>query len=85
MVAPLIGDSNETVIVLSGLTCRGLIDTGSMVTTVCESLFESVVPRPELLNLSDFSLDIVGANDSTVPYIGYCLLELAVPIIGHMS
>ena len=56
-----------------------------MVTTVCESLFASIIPRPELLNLSDFSLDIIAVNDSTVPYIGYCLLELAIPIIGIPS
>lgn len=36
-------------------------------------------PRPELHNLSDLS--VLGANDTSVPYIGYVVLDISVPFI----
>jgi hypothetical protein len=50
-----------------------------MITTASESFYKSLSPCPELCSLKDFALDISGANDVKVPYIGYCLLDISVP------
>jgi hypothetical protein len=42
-----------------------------MVTLISESFYNSLEPKPELLDISDFILDIVGANGSNIPYRGY--------------
>lgn len=75
----MVGHSNQSEIIVNGHHCQALIDSGSMVTTVSESFFNSLVPPPELLTLEDFALDISGANDSKLPYKGYSLLSLSVP------
>ena len=64
---------------LDGQRCSALIDTGSMVTTLSEAHFNSLDPKPELLQLSDFALEITGANDSSVPYLGYSLINISIP------
>jgi hypothetical protein len=48
-----------------------------MVTTVSQSLFESLTPSQDLHSLEEF--DISGANDAKVPYKGYDLLDLSIP------
>lgn len=59
--------------------CQALIDTGSMIPSVSNSLYKSLTPTPGLSSLTDFALDISGSNDVKVPYIGYCLLDISVP------
>lgn len=61
---------------------KGLIDTGSMVTTINEDLFNSFEPKPPLLPLEDFELSITAANGSNITYIGYVELSISVPSIG---
>ncbi|XP_053375743.1 uncharacterized protein LOC123535477 isoform X2 [Mercenaria mercenaria] len=50
-----------------------------MVTTLSQSSFSSLVPKPQLHALSDFSLDITGANGSKVHYVGYSVLDISIP------
>ena len=67
----MIGSVNESYIFINGQKCTALIDAGSVVTTICEEFYNSMNPRPELRNMSDFELNIAGASGSSIPYLGY--------------
>lgn len=58
---------------ISGVKTVGLIDTGSMVTSISESFYDSMNPQPPLLDLKDFnlSLTVLGATGNQLPYKGY--------------
>lgn len=74
---PIVGMHNVTGVSLNGCHCDALLDTGSMVSTLCESFYRSMVPMPELLDFAQ--LDIKSACDSSVPYSGFAMVELSVP------
>lgn len=76
---PLIGSANETSVFINGTLTKCLLDTGSMITTISESFFRSLDPKPTLCQLADFSLDITGANGSKLPYLGYSVLDVSFP------
>jgi hypothetical protein len=52
-----------------------------MVTLILESFYNSLEPKPELLDISDFKLDIVGASGSKIPYKGYIEGDVFIPYI----
>ena len=64
---------------LDGKPCKALLDTGSMITTISQSYFQSMDPKHTLESLTDFSLDIRGANGAEVSYLGYVVLDLSIP------
>lgn len=76
---PLVGSANESHVSINGTLTKCLIDTGSMISTIGKSFFYSLDPHPVLCQLSDFSLDITGANGSKVPYLGYSVLDISFP------
>ena len=78
----MIGPENEGFINISGTDTRGLIDTGSMVSSVSESFYNELNPRPVLRDLSDFNLSITAANGQGIPYIGYILTTVSVSHFG---
>lgn len=82
---PLVGHSNISEVSVNGKSYSALIDSGSMVTTASESFFKGLGPSCKLLCLEDFALDISGANDTKIPYMGYTLLELTVPSLETSS
>ena len=57
---------------ISGVTTVRLIDTGSMVTSISESFYDSMNPQLPLLDLKDFnlSLTVLGATGKGV--VGWC-------------
>ena len=65
--------------------CSALLDTGSMITTISHSFYENLDPRPILQNLTDFSLDLKGANGANIPYQGYVILDIAIPSSDSLS
>lgn len=73
----IIGLHNVTSVTLDGVCCDALLDTGSMVSTLCESFYRSIVPMPVLCDF--FESDIKSACDSSIPYIGFAMIELSVP------
>lgn len=74
---PLVGVANETQMLINGTTTTCQVDSGSMVNTVSQSFFSTLSPTPRLLQISDTSVQ--GANDSSIPYVGYSVLDIAVP------
>ena len=65
----LVGDSNKSTIFLNGKSFDALIDSGAMISTICESAARSV--SSEILPLDDFGLSITVADGSKLDYIGY--------------
>ena len=57
----------------------GLIDSGSSVTTICESFFDSLECQPLLRDINDFGVSVVAADGSPVPYKGYIEADISVP------
>lgn len=77
----MIGESNVSQIVIEGIETKGLIDTGSMVTTITEQFYNNMEPRPELLPLEDFDLEITAANGTNIPYLGYIEVSIVFPFL----
>ena len=79
----MIGRTDESTVIIDGLSIRALLDTGSDITTVSDTCYNSMDPRPELRSMSDFKLNIAGASGSSIPYTGYFEAEVCVPQIEH--
>ena len=54
-----------------------------MVTTICEEFYNSINPRPELRDMSNFYLNITGASGSSIPYIDYIEAQVSMSDIDH--
>lgn len=65
----IVGSANESVIYINGMETSGLIDTGSMVSSISEKFYNSWTPLPQLHAISDFGLQIQSANGDELPYI----------------
>ena len=69
--ARIIGEENLTDIELNGKTTKALIDSGSVVSTISESLYRNLPDKPQLHNMTDFGIIIETANGTSLPYLGY--------------
>ena len=74
----MIGSSNVTDIIVNGKDTKGLVDTGSMVTTVGLEFLNSLSPTPEIRPLEDFELDVKCASGQSLPYLGYAEVDIGV-------
>lgn len=84
----MIGESNEVQVILNGERMNALLDSGSMITTLSEKKYKSLLDKPELRELSALGLQISVADGSILQYKGFieCTmklldLELFVPIV----
>lgn len=82
------GESNEVQVILNGERMNALLDSGSMITTLSEKKYKSLLDKPELRELSALGLQISVADGSILQYKGFieCTmklldLELFVPIV----
>jgi hypothetical protein len=50
---------------------KGLIDTGSQITTVTKEFHSSLTPKPEMKSLEVFKLEVSVVNGDKLPYLGY--------------
>ena len=78
----MIGHSNESKVKVCDKETICLIDSGSMVTTISEKFYNSLQNKPELHDITEFQLDVYGANGGSLPYIGYVEAKVEVP---HMN
>lgn len=85
LLSRLVGDANESEIIIENRKTKALIDSGSMVTCISEEFYNTLDPVPELLNISDFGLEITSASGSKIPYKGYVEIEISVPCLGNFS
>ena len=78
----IVGSSNEGEIFVNGLKTSGLIDTGSMITSVSEQFYNSMDPVPELHDLDEFGLSVQGATGKELSFKGYVEAEISVPFLS---
>ena len=71
LMSGMIGSIHKSFIFINGQKCIALIDTGSVITTVCEDFYNKFIPRPELRDMSDFDLNITGVSGYSITYLGY--------------
>ena len=72
----LIGEPNESTVELEGVELTALIDSGSQLTTITESMAKTL--ELEIHSLKRF-LDIEGTGGIQVPYKGYVEAHLRIP------
>lgn len=75
----LVGKGNESDIIIEGSHTRGLIDTGSMISSISEAFLSTLDPVPEIHTLDELGLEVNTANGQSLPYSGYVEIELSVP------
>ena len=85
MLDRIVGSANESEILINGVKTSGLIDTGSMVTSVSEEFYKSLKPLPQLHLITEFVLEAQGANGDKSPYKGYIEAEISVPFFTNSS
>ena len=75
----LIGDTNETKVVLEGVNCTSLIDSGAQVSSITEQLAHTleleIKPLKKLVRIE-------GVGGYSVPYLGYCEATLKIPEVA---
>ena len=81
----LVGEANESLVTVCGVETKGLIDSGSMVTSVSESFYRSLEPQPELHELSEFGLTVKSATDTELPFIGCIEADISVPFLSNFD
>ncbi|KAL6470581.1 hypothetical protein MHYP_G00217000 [Metynnis hypsauchen] len=72
---PLIGPTNEGEVIVNGIKCKALIDSGSQVTTITEEFWRR---HPELRSqkLQPTAIPIEGAGGQQVPHLGILHIDL---------
>ena len=74
----LVGEANEAKVIVEGVECTGLIDSGSQVFTVNENFYRekfSSIPLQPIRNI----LKIECAAGQHLPYAGYIEAEIEIP------
>ncbi|CAC5380196.1 unnamed protein product [Mytilus coruscus] len=70
--------SPETEIVVENQSVIALIDTGSQVSTVTETYFNTLLQKKPILHDITKWMKVTGANDLPIPYLGYIELNISV-------
>ena len=58
----MVGSSNEAEVEINGCKCKALVDSGSMISTISESVLKNLNPVPEILSLKNFLLSVSVAS-----------------------
>lgn len=78
----LVGTKCTAQVIIEGHKANCLLDTGSQVTTIPLSFFQTHLSHYSLKSLDDLldvELQVEGANGEAVPYLGYVELNLTFP------
>ena len=79
----MIGEANETEILVCGKNVSALIDTGAMVSSMSEEFYNTIEPKPVLHQLTEFQFDVFAADGQKLPYIGYIEAEVCAPYLAN--
>ena len=77
----IVGKENESDIIIEGVRTKGLIDTGSMVSTVAIDFLETLNPKPTIHTVEELGLHVNTAGGQSLPYSGYVEVEVTVPFL----
>ena len=72
----MVGSSNECNIFIEGIETQALLDTGSCVSTLCQSFYDKYLTETPLLPVEDI-LKLECADGSFMPYTGYVQVQLS--------
>ena len=75
-VSNMVGSSNECNIFIEGIETQALLDTGSCVSTLCQSFYDKYLTETPLLPVEDI-LKLECADGSFMPYTGYVQVQLS--------
>ena len=78
----MVGKSNDTEIFIAGVKTVGLIDSGSQITSVSESFYQSLEPKPTLHDVKELGLSVTSAGGSQLPVKGYIEVDVSLPFIS---
>ena len=87
ILGKLIGPAAEVQIGIEGVSCTALFDSGSQVTTVSEAFYQQELSHLSLHSL-DTLLEITGAADQLVQYMGYIEVDIqlrSVMLLGSLK
>ena len=71
----LIGKANEVPVIVEGIHCLSLVDTGSQITSVSESFYHRYLSHSEHHSVQQL-VSLEGAGGDGIPYTGYVLITL---------
>ena len=74
----IVGEANECQAYVNNVECRGLLDTGSMVTTIGEMFYREHLNNSALQPLGNL-LRVEGASGQAIPYLGYIEMDIKFP------
>ena len=66
----LVGKENTSGIIIENTRATALVDTGSAISTVCESFVDNIIPKPHIYSLDEVNLEVKVADGRTLPYTG---------------
>ena len=75
----MVGGTPEIETSVNSVPCRSLIDTGSQITTISESLYNSHFQSIPIQKCSDL-LKITGVGGNVLPYKGYIVCDVEIPL-----
>ena len=78
-ICKLVGNTNEAKVLIEGIVCPALIDTGSMITNVTQTFYQQYLSKRLPLKNLDQLLEIEGASGHLVKYHGYIEAEIEIP------
>ena len=79
MLKELFGEANETVTIINGHACIGLLDTGSQITSIAESFYRRHLADCTIQPLGNL-VRVVGAGGQDIPYLGYTTVKIQFPV-----
>ncbi|XP_060556168.1 uncharacterized protein LOC132716854 [Ruditapes philippinarum] len=85
IVENLIGPANEQSVIVNGNTFKCLLDSGSMVSTISQSAFETLNPKATLKALDSLGLTLSIADGSSLKYSGYIEATICVPFLSSFN
>ena len=75
----LVGTGNESEVLVEGIKFKGLIDTGSMLSTISMDVLEQMESKPQLHMLEE--LEVKCADGISLPYLGYVAVTVKLPFL----
>nr|XP_055059066.1 uncharacterized protein LOC129442817 [Misgurnus anguillicaudatus]XP_055059067.1 uncharacterized protein LOC129442817 [Misgurnus anguillicaudatus] len=78
LTSSIIGPKCTAEIIIEGKPCISLLDSGSQVTTVSKSFYDTYLSSCPILSLENL-IEVEGAGGQTVPYLGYIEVDMHFP------
>ena len=78
----MVGPPNESSIMFENTLTNCLFDSWSQVSSVSVEFYNSLNPKPVLRSMKDFKLRVSGPDGNTLPFLGYIVTYVSVPVLS---